>query len=128
VRDRNHDGDARSPAQGASSGRLLADVEAAFEAVLVPVLLVDAAGRVAYLNTAAVEMFGYRREELLDEQVEVLVPAAARAGHAGLRARFGEDLRARPMGRTRSCPRYAATEALSWWRLRWRRCGPAPVC
>src|ERR1700678_459297 len=36
-------------------------------------------------------MFGYRREELAGQPVEILVPDAFRAGHTGLRAGYTAD-------------------------------------
>jgi PAS domain S-box-containing protein len=55
-------------------------------------------GRIALVNAATERLFGYRREELVGEPVEVLVPEAARAGHPGHRGRYLADPRPRPMG------------------------------
>lgn len=50
---------------------------AAFEAVPVGLLLLDADGRIALVNAAAARLFAYPRSELPGQPVEVLVPAAA---------------------------------------------------
>lgn len=64
----------------------------------VPFLVVDAGGRVVYFNAASELLFGYPRGEVLGRAVEMLVPEAARAAHAGHRDSYAEDPRKRPMG------------------------------
>jgi PAS domain S-box-containing protein len=61
-------------------------------------ILVDAAGRIAFVNSRAAELFGYARSELLGSAVEMLVPSAVRGRHPVLRAGYGESPRVRPMG------------------------------
>lgn len=55
-------------------------------------------GKVVYFNAAAELLFGYVRNEVLGQPVELLVPDAAKAGHAQHRAAYEEDPRKRPMG------------------------------
>jgi PAS domain S-box-containing protein len=55
-------------------------------------------GRMAYLNGVAEQLFGYRREELLGEPVEVLLPDRFREAHQGHRAAYAAAPRTRPMG------------------------------
>ena len=43
-------------------------------------------------------MFGYTREELIGQPVDVLVPMHARGRHPGYRSSFIRDAKARPMG------------------------------
>jgi PAS domain S-box-containing protein len=69
-------------------------VEAAPDALIV----VDAAGAIAFINGRGEAMFGYARSELLGRPVEVLVPARARRAHAAHRAAFAASPGARPMG------------------------------
>jgi two-component system, cell cycle sensor histidine kinase and response regulator CckA len=59
---------------------------------------VTADGRVALINAAAERLFGYRREELTGQPVELLVPDADRAIHPRHRAGYMADPRPRPMG------------------------------
>jgi len=64
----------------------------------VPFLVVNADGRIVYFNAASELLFGYPRGEVLGQAVEMLVPEAARAAHAGHRGNYAEDPRKRPMG------------------------------
>jgi hypothetical protein len=59
---------------------------------------VDSGGRIVLMNARAERMFGYRREELAGQLVEILVPDAIKAGHPARRAEYVADPRPRPMG------------------------------
>ncbi len=59
---------------------------------------VDRSGRIVLVNAQAERMFGYRRSELADQQVEMLVPDAARAAHPAHRTGYMADPQPRPMG------------------------------
>src|SRR4051794_28490079 len=61
-------------------------------------LLVDAAGRMALVNDRVEEMFGYGRDDLVGQAVEVLLPEAFRQVHVAHRQRFLDQPRTRPMG------------------------------
>jgi two-component system, LuxR family, sensor kinase FixL len=61
-------------------------------------IMVDAAGRVAMLNSQAERMFGHTRSELVGKPVEVLVPERFRATHPAMRATFLAEPASRPMG------------------------------
>jgi diguanylate cyclase (GGDEF)-like protein/PAS domain S-box-containing protein len=61
-------------------------------------VLVDRRGRIALVNSQAVKMFGYSREELNAQSVEVLIPERFRGGHPRHRMEFSSSARARPMG------------------------------
>jgi len=65
------------------------------------VLMVDAAGRITFVNRAASEMFGYEREELLGLSVELLVPLPMRDVHATHRADYMTTPTLRQMGQGR---------------------------
>ena len=62
------------------------------------ILEVDAGGRITLANAAAERMFGYARSELVGQNVEMLVPKAARASHARHREAYIASPRSRPMG------------------------------
>ena len=62
------------------------------------ILEVDQEGRITILNEAAERMFGYTRAEFLGLNVETLVPAAMRSGHAKHRSSYAEHPNTRPMG------------------------------
>jgi PAS domain S-box-containing protein len=59
---------------------------------------VAADGRIALVNAQAERLFGYGREELVGQPVELLVPEGARGVHHGHRAGYLTDPRPRPMG------------------------------
>ncbi|MFF5288973.1 hybrid sensor histidine kinase/response regulator [Paractinoplanes globisporus] len=59
---------------------------------------VDADGLIALLNAQAERLFGYRRDELVGEPVEILVPQAKRLGHPAHRLRYLANPEPRPMG------------------------------
>jgi PAS domain S-box-containing protein len=82
--------DAAIPQLGASAVRLL---DAAPDAMVV----VDV-DRIVLVNAQAERLFGYARDELIGQPVEVLVPERSRAVHPGHRARYVADPLARPMG------------------------------
>jgi PAS domain S-box-containing protein len=61
-------------------------------------LCVDSDGLIVLVNAQAERLFGYPREELAGQPVEILVPDAIKAGHPDLRAGYAADPRPRQMG------------------------------
>jgi PAS domain S-box-containing protein len=61
-------------------------------------LIVDEAGRIVFANASAETLFGYTRDELFGELVEVLVPASVRRPHIKHREGFSAEPHKRPMG------------------------------
>ena len=61
---------------------------AAFEAAPAGMVLIDADGAIVLLNSATETLFGYSREELRGQPVELLVPERFRAHHPYVRAGF----------------------------------------
>jgi PAS domain S-box-containing protein len=62
------------------------------------ILQVDPAGAIVIANRTAETMFGYSREELMGNKVDLLIPEANRAGHAAHRKSFAAAGLTRPMG------------------------------
>src|SRR6478672_13859507 len=62
------------------------------------ILEVNQEGRITLLNEAVERMFGYSRDELLGLNVESLVPASMRSGHAHHRSSYAAHPNTRPMG------------------------------
>jgi PAS domain S-box-containing protein len=62
------------------------------------ILQVDRDGRILLINRVTEELFGYRREELLGQPVEILVPQEQRTVHAGHRDAYARQPSTRPMG------------------------------
>jgi PAS domain S-box-containing protein len=73
---------------------LVALIEAASDATV----CMDASGRIALVNAGVERLFGYRRDELIGQPVELLVPDGIPAVHPGLRAEYLVDTQPRPMG------------------------------
>jgi len=61
-------------------------------------VIVDDEGRITLVNLQTEKLFGYRREELLGQPVEVLVPERFRAGHDHRRRSYLADPGVRPIG------------------------------
>ena len=59
---------------------------------------IAADGRVVLVNAQAERLFGYQREELIGQPVEILVPETARVIHPAHRAGYVADPQHRPMG------------------------------
>ena len=79
---------------GESEGKLRALLESASQGIVV----IDGNGEVVLVNARLEAMFGYRREELLGQKLEVLVPTELRGGHVAHRTRYAADPQVRPMG------------------------------
>ena len=62
------------------------------------ILAVDAEGRLLLVNREIERMFGWTREELLGQPMELLLPRRYRGAHVGLRDGYIQAPTARPMG------------------------------
>jgi PAS domain S-box-containing protein len=71
---------------------------ALLEAVPDAMVCIAADGRMVLVNSEAERLFGYKREELIGQPVEILVPEGSRAAHPGYLAGFFANPRHRPMG------------------------------
>ena len=61
-------------------------------------MIVDERGRIQIVNSEAERMFGYARDELLGQEVEVLVPDRLKQVHVENRGRYKAKPKTRPMG------------------------------
>jgi len=61
-------------------------------------VMTDAAGRIVLVNSEAERLFGYQRDELLGEPIEVLLPARMRDAHLQYRAAFARQPETRRLG------------------------------
>ncbi len=67
-------------------------------------IIIDHHGKIAVVNRQAEEMFGYAREEMLGQEIEMMLPTTLRDRHVSHRARFAADPRLRPMGEDLELP------------------------
>ncbi|MCE9565597.1 MAG: PAS domain S-box protein [Planctomycetes bacterium] len=65
------------------------------------ILLVDSSGRIVLVNTQTERLFGYTRDELLGQAVELLVPERVRGNHPAHRTAYASEPRVRSMGEGR---------------------------
>jgi PAS domain S-box-containing protein len=78
----------------ASEARFRDLVESAPDAVLIT----DEQGRIQLANVQAEMLFGYRRDEMVGQRIEMLMPQRYRGGHVGHREGYVREARTRPMG------------------------------
>jgi two-component system sensor histidine kinase/response regulator len=64
-------------------------------------MVVDEAGVIRLANAQSEKLFGYTRDELIGQTVEMLVPASIRAGHPAMRESFHRAPSVRGMGASR---------------------------
>lgn len=66
------------------------------------IVVVDSAGTIVIVNSQTERMFGYGRQELIGQAIEILVPDRLREGHIADRDAYLGDPRRRPMGAGRA--------------------------
>ncbi len=62
------------------------------------IVITDQAGRIRLVNAQAERLFGYTRDELIGELVELLIPERFRSGHMAHRTEYTAEPRTRAMG------------------------------
>jgi PAS domain S-box-containing protein len=62
------------------------------------IVVVDRTGTIVGINALTEEMFGYARDDVIGQRVELLVPERFHATHEGERSRYSQAPRTRPMG------------------------------
>jgi PAS domain S-box-containing protein len=72
--------------------------EKLFEASPDAIVVTDAEGRITSINSQVERLFGYGRQELVGQDVEILVPERFRQPHPGHRGAYKAHASVRPMG------------------------------
>ena len=62
------------------------------------IVVIDSSGKIGLVNAQTEKLFGYARNELVDQLIEILVPLELRATHTDHRQRFVADPHRRAMG------------------------------
>lgn len=75
-----------------------AKIRALLESAPDAIVISDAQGRIVLVNERTEQLFGYGRDELLGQAIELLVPERFRAAHVAHRARYVADPKVRGMG------------------------------
>lgn len=73
-------------------------VGSVFDSAPDAMVIVDSNGGIAFVNQQFLALFGYGREEIRGQPVELLLPQRFRSAHVGHRAAFAAQRRMRPMG------------------------------
>jgi PAS domain S-box-containing protein len=84
----------QSPQQQWTKDQFRALLEAAPDAMVIA----NDHGKIALVNAQTEKLFGYKREELLGQSVEMLIPERYRGGHVHHRRDYTDAPRLRPMG------------------------------
>lgn len=78
--------------------RTKAMFEGLFEYAPDCLLVINSEGRIVRINNQAERLFGYSRDELLDKQLEILLPERFREKHREHRRKYMDQPHVRPMG------------------------------
>lgn len=73
-------------------------VIALLESASQAIISVNQSGKIVTANRRTEELFGYSRDELLDHEIEMLLPKSMHAAHSRERAQYFARPHARPMG------------------------------
>ncbi len=87
-----------APSWDCRQGGRVSTFQLAIEAAPTGMLMVDRRGTIVLVNGQTERLFGYPREALVGQSVEILIPERFRRSHPGERAGFFASPTTRPMG------------------------------
>ncbi len=73
-------------------------IQALLDSATQSIVAVNRDGNFVIVNASTERMFGYTRDELLTQNLEILVPEARRGKHAGYHKNYFDNPQSRPMG------------------------------
>jgi len=91
-------------------------------------IVADASGTIVLANSQVEELFGWERDRIVGEEIEVLVPDRFEDVHAGHRDEYMEDPTVRPTGAASTCTASARTPPSSPSRSRCPRSRARTSC
>ncbi|HEX3035525.1 MAG TPA: PAS domain S-box protein [Thermodesulfobacteriota bacterium] len=62
------------------------------------IMIINREGKITLINSQAEKLFGYNREELIGEKIEILLPEHLRSKHLEYRRGYNTNPQSRPMG------------------------------
>jgi len=98
------------------------------EALPDAIVAVNPEGTILQVNTQALELFGYSRQELIGQKVEILVPDSYRGQHNHHRETFAKNPKTRRMGRISISTVDGATVRSFPWKSASARFRQRPEC
>ena len=75
--------------------------------------VINKEGKIVFINTPLVKLFGYGREDIIGHTVELLIPERFRGGHTGHRTGYSHSPTVRPMCASMERPLTAAIKAFT---------------
>jgi len=87
-----------SPADPSNAASTIARLTAIIESAPMALVMIDAAGSIVLVNAETEKLFGYTRQALLGQSVEILVPTQFHSDHPHLRSQFFAAPETRRMG------------------------------
>ena len=75
------------------------EFEALFDNAAIGIITTNPQGEIVMVNQFALQQFGYNREELIRQKIEILIPTRSRGRHVGYRDDYNQNNpHSRPMG------------------------------
>jgi PAS domain S-box-containing protein len=74
------------------------ELAALFNNAAIGIIIANGKGEIIQINQFALKQFGYKKDELLGQKIEVLIPKRYESKHIKHREQYGRNAHSRPMG------------------------------